>query len=82
MVVPKVCLAMRQITATFDMTDVGKQDMHVSFKKNKIIVVWRRVKIIEKREDDALVRERKEKQYSQIIPLPEGTSVSLHGRAQ
>lgn len=57
------------------MTDVGKQDMHVSFKMDKIIVTWRRVKIIEKLEDDALVRERKEKQYSQIIPLAEGTSV-------
>lgn len=64
----------RLIVATFDMTDVGKQDMHVSFKGNKIIVAWRRVKITEKREDDALVRERKEKQYSQIIPLPDGTS--------
>ncbi|EKM58319.1 uncharacterized protein PHACADRAFT_182671 [Phanerochaete carnosa HHB-10118-sp] len=62
------------IVSTFDMTDVGKQDMHVSFKGNKIIVAWRRVKITEKREDDALVRERKEKQYSQIIPLPDGTS--------
>ena len=61
--------------ATFDMADVGKEDMHVSFKKDRIIVSWRRVKIIEKREDGALVRERKEKQYSQIIPLPEGTSV-------
>ena len=35
------------------MTDVGKQDMHVSFKADKIIVTWRRVKIIEKHEDDA-----------------------------
>jgi HSP20 family molecular chaperone IbpA len=58
------------------MTDVGKQDMHVSFKKNKLIVAWRRVKIIEKHEDDGIVRERKEKHYNQIIPLPEGTSVS------
>ena len=57
------------------MTDVGKQDMHVSFKADKVIVTWRKVKIIEKQEDDALVRERKEKQYSQIIPLAEGTSV-------
>ncbi|GJE88667.1 Hsp20/alpha crystallin family protein [Phanerochaete sordida] len=64
------------IVATFDMSDIGKQDMHVSFKGNKIIVAWRRVKITEKLEDDALVRERKEKHYSQIIPLPEGTSFS------
>ena len=64
-----------QIVATFDMTDVGKQDMHVSFKADKVIVTWRKVRIIEKREDDALVRERKEKQYSQIIPLAEETSV-------
>ena len=59
------------------MTDVGKEDMHVSFKGDKIIIAWRRVKITEKREDGALVRERREKQYSQIIPLPDGTSVRL-----
>ena len=57
------------------MTDVGKQDMHVSFRADKVIVTWRKVRIIEKQEEDSLVRERKEKQYSQIIPLAEGTSV-------
>lgn len=59
------------------MTDVGKQDMHVSFRADKIIVTWRRVKIVEKREDEGIIRERKEKQYSQLIPLAEGTSVCL-----
>lgn len=64
----------RRTTVSFDMSDVGKQDMHVSFRTNKIIVSWRRVRITEKREDDALIRERTEKQFNQIIPLPEGTS--------
>lgn len=67
-----------QTTVSFDMSDVGKQDMHVSFRTNKIIVSWRRVRITEKREDDALIRERTEKQFNQIIPLPEGTSVRFH----
>ncbi|KIP07661.1 hypothetical protein PHLGIDRAFT_19135 [Phlebiopsis gigantea 11061_1 CR5-6] len=64
----------KMLVATFDMTDVGKQDMHVSFKADKVIVTWRKVRIVEKQEDGGLVRERREKQYSQIIPLAEGTS--------
>ena len=59
------------------MTGVGKQDMHVSFKANRIVVTWRRVKIVETREDGVLVRERKEKQFNQMIPLPEGTQVCV-----
>jgi len=63
----------RLVTAVFDMGGVSKQDMHVSFKGNRVIVTWRRTKVVESMEDGVRVRERKEKQYSQMIPLPEGT---------
>ncbi|KAJ3526532.1 hypothetical protein NM688_g8250 [Phlebia brevispora] len=69
----------RFVTATFDMLGVHKQDMHVSFRANWVVVTWRRVKTTEKMEDRTLVRERKEKQYCQSIPLPEGTTVRLWG---
>ncbi len=66
-----------KVSATFDMSGVRKQDMHVSFRTNRLVVTWRRVKTIEKMEDRVLVRERKEKQYKQTIPLPDGTQVGL-----
>ncbi|KAI0342824.1 hypothetical protein BDW22DRAFT_1330382, partial [Trametopsis cervina] len=63
----------RVTTALFDMTGVSKEDMHVSLKGNRIVVTWRRFKVVETMEDGVKVRERKEKQYNQMIPLPEGT---------
>ncbi len=64
--------------AVFDMTGVRKQDMHVTYRAGpvRLMVVWRRIRVIEKMEDHVLVRERQEKQYSQIVPLLEGTKVS------
>lgn len=59
------------------MTGVSKEDMHVSLKGNRIVVTWRRFKVVETMEDGVKVRERKEKQYNQMIPLPEGTEVNL-----
>ncbi|KAF7791685.1 hypothetical protein EIP86_002708 [Pleurotus ostreatoroseus] len=50
----------------------SRQDMHVSYRNNWIVITWRRVKVSEKVEDGVLVRERKEKQYCQSIPMPEG----------
>ncbi|THH33225.1 hypothetical protein EUX98_g990 [Antrodiella citrinella] len=61
------------ITATFEMGGVKKQDMHVSFRMNRIIVTWRRARVVEKMEGSVKVREKQEKQYNQIIPIPEGT---------
>ncbi|KAI0750571.1 hypothetical protein BC629DRAFT_1297610, partial [Irpex lacteus] len=63
----------RMASALFDMSGVSKKDMHVSFKGNRIVVTWRRVRVVETMEDGVRVRERKEKQYNQTIPLPEGT---------
>jgi HSP20 family molecular chaperone IbpA len=57
------------------MAGVSKHDMHVSFRTNRIVVTWRRVRTVETIEDGVKVREKKEKQYSQMIPLPEGTQV-------
>lgn len=57
------------------MSGVKKEDMHVSFKGNRVVVTWRKTRMIEKKEGEILVRERLEKQYSQVFPLPEGTQV-------
>ncbi|KAF9243512.1 hypothetical protein BU15DRAFT_34282, partial [Melanogaster broomeanus] len=63
----------RTITATFDLPGVKKEQAHVSFRWNHLIVTWQTVKITEQEEDGRLVREREEKKYTRTIPLPEGT---------
>ena len=49
------------------MLGVHRQDMHVSYRNNWIVITWRRMKVSEKIEDGVLVRERKEKQYCQNL---------------
>ncbi len=67
---------------TFDMTGVKKQDMHVSYRTNRLIVSWRVERTVEKQDGDVVMREREVRRYSHTIPLPEGTKVRelvIHG---
>lgn len=70
------------VTAIFDLPRVKKDDMHVSFQGNRLVVSWRTVKITEREEPlDAedlgsgtrILRELEHKKYSRTIPLPDGT---------
>ncbi|KAF9790800.1 hypothetical protein BJ322DRAFT_1017439 [Thelephora terrestris] len=70
------------VTAIFDLPRVKKDDMHVSFQGNRLVVSWRTVKITEREEpldaDDLgsgtrILRELEHKKYSRTIPLPDGT---------
>jgi HSP20 family molecular chaperone IbpA len=70
------------VTAIFDLPRVRKDDMHVSFQGNRLVVSWRVVKITEREEpidaDDLgsgtrILRELEHKKYCRTIPLPEGT---------
>lgn len=72
------------VTAIFDLPRVQKDDMHVSFQGNRLVVSWRTVKITEREEPlDAedlesgtrILRELEHKKYSRTIPLPDGTKV-------
>ncbi|KAH7925502.1 hypothetical protein BV22DRAFT_1011165 [Leucogyrophana mollusca] len=63
----------RMVTATFDLPGIKKDQAHVSFRGNHLIVTWETVKITEKEERGRLVREREEKKFHRTIPLPEGT---------
>jgi HSP20 family molecular chaperone IbpA len=58
------------------MPGLQKQDVHVSFQRNRLVVTWENVNITEREEDGRVVRERREKTYNRTIPLPEGTKVS------
>lgn len=70
------------VTAIFDLPRVKKDDMHVSFQGNRLVVSWRTVKITEREEPldtedpgsgTRILRELEHKKYSRTIPLPEGT---------
>ncbi|KAH9945388.1 uncharacterized protein BXZ73DRAFT_96377 [Epithele typhae] len=63
----------RNMAITFDLTGVKKQDMHVSYRANRLIVSWRLDKLAERHEAGVLVREREVRKYSHTIPLPDGT---------
>ncbi|KAI0775290.1 hypothetical protein BD413DRAFT_454396, partial [Trametes elegans] len=63
----------KNLMVTFDMTGVKKQDMHVSYRRNRLIVAWRIERIAERRDGDVVVRDREVRKYSHTVPLPEGT---------
>ncbi|KAI0326646.1 hypothetical protein GY45DRAFT_1356178 [Cubamyces sp. BRFM 1775] len=63
----------KNLTVTFDLAGVKKQDMHVSFRATRLIVSWKVERVAEKREGNAVVRDREVRKYSHTIPLPEGT---------
>lgn len=60
----------------FDMQGLSKQDIHVSYQREQIVVTWDLVEVFETFEDGHLVRERREKTHTRTISLPEGTSFS------
>ncbi|KAI0710233.1 hypothetical protein C8Q76DRAFT_741632 [Earliella scabrosa] len=63
----------RNMLVTFDMSGVKKQDMHVSYRTNRLIVSWRVERTVERQDGDVVVREREVRRYSHTIPLPDGT---------
>ena len=67
---------------TFEMAGVRKQDMHVSFRTNRLVVSWRLERTAERHEGGALVREREVRRFSHTLPLPEGTKVRPSPRGQ
>jgi len=64
----------RAIVATFDLPEVAKQDIHISFQRNKLVLTWETGEITEWEEEDGVVlREHVRKMYHRTLPLPEGT---------
>ncbi|RDB26265.1 hypothetical protein Hypma_006610 [Hypsizygus marmoreus] len=63
----------RSIVATFDLPNVEKQDIHVSFQRTRLVVTWATAELSEWEEDGVLMRERFERMYHRTLPLPEGT---------
>ena len=51
--------------------------MHVSYRAKYLVVSWKLVRVTERQEDKTVVRERETDRFNHMIPLPEGTRVSL-----
>ena len=67
----------RAIVATFDLPEVDKQDIHLSFQRNKLVLTWEMGEMNEWEEPDGVFcREFIRKMYHRTLPLPEGTRVS------
>jgi len=64
----------RSIVATFELPpELEKQDVHISFQRNRLIVTWEIIEISEWEEDGCFNRERVERIFHRTLPLPEGT---------
>lgn len=64
-----------RIIAIFDMRGVDKQDIHISFQRNRLVVTWETYEATEWEEDGCIVRERLERMFHRTLPLPDGTRV-------
>lgn len=61
------------------MRGVTKENVHVSFQRNRLVVTWVTVEISEFQEEEGyIVRERHERNLQRTLPLPEGTRVRLN----
>lgn len=56
--------------------EVAKQDIHISFQRNRLVITWSYAEIVEWKEAGVMNKERTEKYYNRTLPLPEGTRVS------
>ncbi|THV07388.1 hypothetical protein K435DRAFT_643397 [Dendrothele bispora CBS 962.96] len=63
----------RTIIAFIDVQGIGKQNVHVSFQRNRLVVSWEVIEFSEYDEGGHIVRERVEQNFQRTFPLPEGT---------
>ena len=66
----------RSLVVNFELPDVDKQDIHVSFQKNKLVLTWETAEITEWEEEDGIIlRDQIRRMYHRTLPLPDGTRV-------
>lgn len=55
------------MTATFDLPDVRKEDVHVAFQSSQLTITWESTITTERKADDrTIIRERKERKYARV----------------
>ncbi len=67
----------QSVMAFFNLPGLTKQDVHVSFQRNRLVVSWMEVEVMEREEQGVIVQERRERKCNRTIALPEGTKVGL-----
>ncbi|PVG04040.1 hypothetical protein CPB86DRAFT_721549 [Serendipita vermifera] len=60
-------------TASIDVPDILKDSLNVDFHQDHLVVTWRTATITDKVLKDSMIRERKEKRYTQTVIVPDGT---------
>jgi HSP20 family molecular chaperone IbpA len=66
----------RSLVVNFELPDVDKQDIHISFQRNKLVLTWETAELTEWDEEDGIIlREQVRRMYHRTLPLPEGTRV-------
>lgn len=65
----------RAIVATFELPEVAKEDIHVSFQRNRLVLAWETRELYEWEEDGVVLRELIRTVHHRTLPLPEGTRV-------
>lgn len=64
----------RSLVVNFELPDVDKQDIHISFQRNKLVLTWETAEMTEWEEEDGIVlREQVRRMYHRTLPLPDGT---------
>lgn len=62
------------LIAFFDMRDVAKENINVTFQSHRLMVSWFSVTVNETEDEEGrVVIEKVEKNYQRTLPLPEGT---------
>jgi hypothetical protein len=68
----------RSLVVNFELPDVDKQDIHISFQRNKLVLTWETAEITEWEEEDGIIlREQVRRMYHRTLPLPDGTRVRV-----
>ena len=66
----------RSLVVNFELPDVDKQDIHISFQRNKLVLTWETAELTEWEEEDGIIlREQVRRMYHRTLPLPDGTRV-------
>jgi len=64
----------RSLVVNFELPDVDKQDIHISFQRNKLVLTWETAELTEWEEEDGIIlREQVRRMYHRTLPLPDGT---------
>lgn len=66
----------RSLVVTFELPNVDKEDIHISFQRNKLVLTWETAEITGWGEEEGIVlREQVRTKYHRTLPLPDGTRV-------